>query len=355
MKKQSIFFFFLFCSTLTFAQSSLDSLRLVLPVGHTKSIKSVCLSYDNNLLATIGDDNSIIVWGFLSSKQIQQILIPEIISKVYFINNNQNLVIIGISKVFIYSLQKGIQEKIIDLNGAISSSQMSYDEKYVIIGMNNGSLKIIDFKTTEKIYVFKDHTESVNQIALTKDDKTLISIGDSTVNVYDFKKKIRTKVVTLSLYERQGIFKGGNLIDISVSPNNETAVITSLSDTIVVLSLLNNFETIMLPSIVRVNANLVNYNDKLVLTSNEFFARIIDRKTGDIIYESKNNLSKLLYSSFSPSGKLLVSLFDNNNIQIWDNVNESLIKIFKTQLWGFKSLFFDQKEEYSAAAHQNKV
>ena len=156
MKKQFFFLFFLFCSTLTFAQSSLDSLRLVLPIGHTKSIKFVCLSYDNNLLATIGDDNSIIIWEFLSSKQIQQILIPETISKVYFINNNQNLVIIGISKVFIYSLKKGILEKIIDSNGAISSSQMSYDQKYVIIGMDNGSLKIVNFKTTEKIYVFKD-------------------------------------------------------------------------------------------------------------------------------------------------------------------------------------------------------
>jgi len=68
MKKQFFFLFFLFFSTLTFAQSSLDSLRLVNPIGHIDWI--TCSKIRGEILFTGSSDKSIKLWDLRSKKEL---------------------------------------------------------------------------------------------------------------------------------------------------------------------------------------------------------------------------------------------------------------------------------------------
>ena len=71
MKKQLFFLFLLLFSTLTFAQSSLDSLRLVLPVGHGNGFTSdFALNFDGSRLATVGTDKKMIIWDTKIEKEL---------------------------------------------------------------------------------------------------------------------------------------------------------------------------------------------------------------------------------------------------------------------------------------------
>ena len=68
MKKQFLFFFFLYFSTLSFGQSSLDSLRLVNPIGHIDWI--TCSKIRGEILFTGSSDKSIKLWDLRSKKEL---------------------------------------------------------------------------------------------------------------------------------------------------------------------------------------------------------------------------------------------------------------------------------------------
>jgi WD40 repeat protein len=70
MKKQLFFLFLLFVSALSFAQSSLDSLRLVLPVGHTSRVNSAVFSPDGKLVVTASTDETARIYDVSSGKEL---------------------------------------------------------------------------------------------------------------------------------------------------------------------------------------------------------------------------------------------------------------------------------------------
>ena len=72
MKKQFFFLFFLFFSTLTFAQSSLDSLRLVLPEGHDQKsfITNIHQIKNSNNYISVGSDGASFLFDVFSHKRL---------------------------------------------------------------------------------------------------------------------------------------------------------------------------------------------------------------------------------------------------------------------------------------------
>ena len=71
MKKLTLFLLpFLFFNT-SFSQKSLDSLRMVLPVGHSDWIRSANFSQDGKLLITASTDMTARIYNVESGKEIQ--------------------------------------------------------------------------------------------------------------------------------------------------------------------------------------------------------------------------------------------------------------------------------------------
>jgi len=71
MKKQLFFLFLLFVSKLSLAQSSLDSLRLVLPVGHTDAVNTAVFSPDGKLILTASSDHTARIYEVSTGKELQ--------------------------------------------------------------------------------------------------------------------------------------------------------------------------------------------------------------------------------------------------------------------------------------------
>ncbi|MFM7683624.1 MAG: WD40 repeat domain-containing protein, partial [Bacteroidota bacterium] len=95
MKKQLFFLFFLLFSTLSFAQSSLDSLRLVLPIGHTGTVRSVKYSSDGKYFVTASLDHTARIFDSKTGKELRVIKLPEEIDFAQFLNDGKSLIVSG--------------------------------------------------------------------------------------------------------------------------------------------------------------------------------------------------------------------------------------------------------------------
>jgi len=94
MKKQLFFLYFLFFSSLVFAQNSLDSLRLVLPIGHTEGIKDFTISRNEQYCASLGVNQEIILWNISQRKEIKRLEFSELeINQIEFSADNEKIIL----------------------------------------------------------------------------------------------------------------------------------------------------------------------------------------------------------------------------------------------------------------------
>jgi WD40 repeat protein len=94
MKKNIATLFLLAFSMLSFAQSSLDSLRLVLPIGHTEGIKDFTISRNEQYCASLGVNQEIILWNISQRKEIKRLEFSELeINQIEFSADNEKIIL----------------------------------------------------------------------------------------------------------------------------------------------------------------------------------------------------------------------------------------------------------------------
>ena len=117
MKKQLSFLFLLFVSALSFAQSSLDSLRLVLPVGHTDYIESIVYSPNGKFILSTSADKTAILWDAKTGKLLK--IFDQNIAECHsgnFSSDNQNLLFISGNTVKVWNIISGQQIGVINFD-----------------------------------------------------------------------------------------------------------------------------------------------------------------------------------------------------------------------------------------------
>jgi WD40 repeat protein len=152
MKKQLFFllFLFLFVSTLSIAQSSLDSLRLVLPVGHQSYVREGLIIDDKNMVITTGEDGMMFIWDAHSGKNLFQI-------ETF---NSKPCAIKHLYNHYIVSNYRNNQAVIIDvLTGAIEiifhkgefpiTGFQFFKERFVTLSTKDGRLITYEIKNNE--------------------------------------------------------------------------------------------------------------------------------------------------------------------------------------------------------------
>jgi hypothetical protein len=139
MKNLFLVLFITFWSSFSFAQSSLDSLRLIFPIGHTNSITDVIISNDEKLIATantiftysggnmdLPSDNRIIIWNN------RGIPIHELIheSTIYDISrfSNDNSLILSMTNndIILWDILKGTRVEKMEI-----SDYLKNEKKYL--------------------------------------------------------------------------------------------------------------------------------------------------------------------------------------------------------------------------------
>jgi hypothetical protein len=190
MKKQFFFLFFLFFSTLTFAQSSLDSLRLVLPERHDQRSfitnfhqfdsldKIISIGSDGRAFlfdlktkyrlarfqlekyAPISKNNEFYISRFdnettkiksLNNDIIYDLGIANCIYSDFFNDNERSLFVFKNGEVIVFNFRDSTLNKY-NFGGEYSSVKMNSSKSHLLIFYKNAEIKIISLSNMNLIY-----------------------------------------------------------------------------------------------------------------------------------------------------------------------------------------------------------
>ncbi len=187
MKKQLFFLFLLLFSTLSFAQSSLDSLRLVLPEGHSDWITHVNLNSEGNLLLTSSVDGSLKLFDFKGRR-----LISEFVGKVgpieegYISPTNELLISRGWNGFKLWDLNSGQELNWIDsMNSTVNNVEFSANGKFILI-CHTSKVCIYNVETKSLFRTILSNESKLIKSNFSNNSKMLLLLKDSNIEVYDF-------------------------------------------------------------------------------------------------------------------------------------------------------------------------
>jgi len=186
--KKNVFniFFFLGMAQIVFSQSTLDSFRLILPIGHGSKINDIVYTDDNKYIITCSDDNTCKIWEFSTGKLIRSL-------------NNHNKRINGI-----------------DYNPL---------DKLILTYSEDASICIWNLNQSSPLFKLDGHLENINKALFNPKRREVISVSDDDMlivwdlNSGKIKKKIkahRDDIIDLVIndiedwavtFSKDGIFK----------------------------------------------------------------------------------------------------------------------------------------------------
>ncbi|MEA3494703.1 MAG: caspase family protein [Bacteroidota bacterium] len=204
-------------------QINAQQVEIAPQIGHSTGIVMLEFSSDGKFIASVGENNKIIIWDVRLGKQISSIYYEEsnYISRIYFDENNENLIGANYGeKKFMYNISSSKTTKI---SGNVSSKEpdltddisinsfiLSREKKYKKIS-NNIEYKFKCFAVSEKndllvagnedtkVYVYKysngnklallhKHIADVNDVCFSKDQSMFATASDDrSILIWDSK------------------------------------------------------------------------------------------------------------------------------------------------------------------------
>ena len=340
MKNYFLLLFLFFFTKFSIAQALFDSLKLVMPVGHTSSIEDFALTKDEKRLFTIGDKD-IICWDIKTGKEIQR-----------FYGHSDNIQSLCLSpnelKLATSSYDKTIKIWDTQTGNLITtlSSHEEYPDNVFFFHQNSDRLvSVCNFRGENEVIVWdlingKTLFQFKGDIAIISNNDQILFVGNSDENI----------ISSYSILTGQKINDYSGLTESDIRFNTKS-IIYSLD--------LNSDNTKLLaaggdgvPIVWDVNSSLqllrlqghktrifhagFSPNDKYIYTSGEDdgLYELWNSETGDLFYEFEDSLGNIFCSSFSSdsrnvmigsstgiSGKIsLVNLTSLNKIETQANI-----------------------------------
>ena len=115
--------------------------QLVIPLGHSKNIRSMAVSPGSQLIATAGDDNKVIIWDAHAGKELQSFDVKQLVMQVLFTPDESKLIVVSgdnrltafqKATLSLWSTRTGQMEKKIPFEGS-SYCSLSPDGNYLLI------------------------------------------------------------------------------------------------------------------------------------------------------------------------------------------------------------------------------
>ena len=179
---------FIFLCLLIFSggtqSSSLDSLRMVMPGGHSGPITFSTFSHNSRLIATSSMDNTVALWDVNSAQLIHQ-----------FKGNDE----------FLVSHNNDCKELVFN-----HKSSILYGAKW------DNKIKSWDVKSGKLIDVYESSGENISSITISaKDDFLVCTTYDDKIDIWNLRNKKKT---TISNNIK-------NLIGVYLSQNNQLFIV----------------------------------------------------------------------------------------------------------------------------------
>ena len=139
LNKYSFIFLVLFVSKIGFAQQP----TLMLPIGHTETVKTIDICPSGKYILSSSLDNSVLVWNSYTGKSIRQFYLQDnMILSIKFIDDNAFVVLYSGGKLVKFDLQSGKQQYEIQCNNSpneiiLNGKDLILYYKNVFLGLGN--------------------------------------------------------------------------------------------------------------------------------------------------------------------------------------------------------------------------
>jgi WD40 repeat protein len=305
MKKQLFFLFFLVVSSLSFAQSSLDSLRFVLPVGHGggfSRVEDFVFNSDKSNLVTVGTDKKMIIWDTKSEKELITC--------------------------------EGHTDR-------IGTVDYSFDDSKIATGSWDKTIKIWDAKNGSLLHTLEGHQETVDKVFFSKKNSEIVfSIsngrGNHEIFVWDLKTGKRT-------YEFTG--------DIAILDKNEEVIFVGNSRENIISSYsiqtgkkINDYSGLT-SSIYCLDLN--SDNTRLLAAGGDGVPIVWDVMSSRQLLRLQGHKTRIFHAGFSPNDKYIYTSDEDELYKLWSSETGDLLYEDKVLSIGNSALFSSNSKYFA--------
>jgi WD40 repeat protein len=253
--------------------------------GHNAAVKSLAVSPDGSMLASGGQDGTILLWEILHRKVMATFKGhgDEITSLAFSPDRDSTYLVSGSSdrtvRVWHVDQQKMVQQ--IDAGGSVATVAF-VDDKTIAVAADAADIKLWDATTGKLQHALAGHEGSVAGLVVSRDGKRLISSGsDATLRVWDIAA--RKELLKVSRHADDGdalaLSKDGQLV--ACGGGNNTL-------------------------------------------------RVFDTLSGKEQLPGQGTQAALAHLALSPDGKTLATITANGVITVWDRAGHQPVRSWNT-------------------------
>jgi len=353
MKKSLLFFIAVLVIHFSRAQSSLDSLRMVLPIGHTDGINTAVFSPDGKYALTASGDKTARIYEVSSGKDllvlsghtdrvISAVFSPDgkyvltasydstariydaasgqkvhelsghtdrVNSAVFSPDGNYILTVCIDNTTRIYEMLSGKEPHL--LPSSVRSAVFSPDGNYVLTASGDNTVRICEVLSGKELQVFSEDKEFVFSAAFSPDGKYVITAGSGhTTRIYEVSSGNEVQVLSGHAdYVKSAVFSANGKYALTVEGNN-TARIYEVS---------SGRELHLLTNDTWAASAVFSPDGKLVLTcSSDKTARIFEVSSGKELQVLSGHSDRVKSAEFSPDGKYVLTASYDHTARIYD-------------------------------------
>ncbi len=209
---------------------------------------------------------------------------------------------------------------------------------HIVSGSSNGIISVWDINNGEVIATWKGHTESVNSVAVSSDERLVISgSDDKTIKIWKLPKNKNISDISLV----RTLTGHTNVVDaVAIAPNNQILASGSWDQTIKIW----NLDSGELIQALEGHSEIVNAiaispdGQFLASGSKDNTIKLWNLQTGQLVRNIKTNSLSILSVVFSPDSQILASSNSDGTINIWNWQTGELIHSLKEHLDGVWSI-----------------
>ena len=165
--------------------------------GHTGNIKSVSLSLDENLIVSGSYSNELCVWSMKTFQLIQLIKTTSPVWSLLFTQNDEIVSATG-NNIELWNINSFNQcQSIVAHNSEINSLATTKNNKLLITGSNDKTLKLFEYPSLKTLATLAGHTGAVLSVTVTPDDSQIISSSeDNKIFIFSLQSFSKTHELT---------------------------------------------------------------------------------------------------------------------------------------------------------------
>ena len=234
---------------------------------------------------------------------------------------------------------------------SVNSVALSPDGKFIVSASGDKTIRVWNVESGIEICCLTGHTYSVNSVALSLDGKFIVSAsGDKTVRVWNVESGIE-------IHKLEGHTR--RVIAAVFSPNEKLIISGSSDKTLRIWDIENRTKAYKLEGHCKPLTSVsLSPDGKLIISaSHDKTIRIWNIESGRSIYKfTKPSYSYSIFVAFSPNGKLIASVLqDNKTLCIWNMHKAKEICILEGHIDSISSIAFSPDGKQIASASRDKT